>query len=149
MAHTNKGLALIQLHIEQNAFVKALGMTLKIHDEGVVSYSLTINSNHLATPGFVHGGVLTTLLDATMGAGALTLVADNGQVVSTIEMQTNFISSGRIDDELIATSKLVRKGKKVIFMQAEIRNYQNQLIAIANGSFYPFNAETAGYKYSF
>ncbi len=79
MARTDSGLALIQLHIAQNAFVKALGMTLTIHDEGVVSYALTVTPSHLATPGFVHGGVLTTLLDATMGAGALTLVADEGQ----------------------------------------------------------------------
>jgi acyl-CoA thioesterase len=120
-------------------------MTLTIYDEGVVSYALNINPSHLATPGFVHGGVLTTLLDATMGAGALTLVADEGQVVSTIEMQTNFISAGKINNQLIATSKLLRKGKKVIFMQAEIRNDQDHLIAIANGSFYPFAAESAGY----
>jgi acyl-CoA thioesterase len=120
-------------------------MTITIHDEGVVSYALNINPSHLATPGFVHGGVLTTLLDATMGAGALTLVADEGQVVSTIEMQTNFISSAKINNQLIATSKVVRKGKKVIFMQAEIRDDQDHLIAIANGSFYPFAAESAGY----
>jgi uncharacterized protein (TIGR00369 family) len=145
MARTDSGIALIQLHVAQNAFVKALGMTLTIHDEGVVSYALNINPSHLATPGFVHGGVLTTLLDATMGAGALTLVADEGQVVSTIEMQTNFISSGKINNQLIATSKLLRKGKKVIFMQAEIRNDQDHLIAIANGSFFPFAAESAGY----
>jgi uncharacterized protein (TIGR00369 family) len=80
-----------------------------------------------------------------MGAGALTLVADEGQVVSTIEMQTNFIASGKINNQLIATSKVVRKGKKVIFMQAEVRNEQDHLIAIANGSFYPFAAQTAGY----
>jgi acyl-CoA thioesterase len=145
MARTDSGLALIQLHVAQNAFVKALGMTLTIYDEGVVSYALNINPSHLATPGFVHGGVLTTLLDATMGAGALTLVADEGRVVSTIEMQTNFISAGKINNHLIATSKLIRKGKKVIFMQAEIRNDQDHLIAIANGSFYPFAAESAGY----
>ena len=145
MARTDRGLGLIDQYSRNNAFVELLGFVFEIHGEGVVSYSLQIEPKHLATPGFTHGGVLTTLLDATMGAGALTLVADDGQVVSTIEMQVNFIQAAHLNEVIVCTSKAIRKGKKVIFMTAEIRNEQNQLIAVSNGSFYPFAAEKAVY----
>lgn len=145
MARTDRGLALIQEYNLKNAFANLLGLSLHVIDEGVVSYRLTVENTHLATPGFVHGGVLTTLLDATMGAGALTLVADEGLVVSTIEMQVNFIQAVTLNDTVTATSAVIRKGKKVIFMRAEVRNEQNTLIAVSNGSFYPFKAEKAGY----
>ncbi|MFM7565211.1 MAG: PaaI family thioesterase, partial [Flavobacteriales bacterium] len=81
-----------------------------------------------------------------MGAGALTLVAKNNQVVSTIEMHVNFLQSAKLGEGLVATSKIIRQGKKVIFMQAEIKNESNITIAVANGTFYPFAAEKAGYK---
>lgn len=145
MAGTDRGLALINEYDKKNAFARLLGFTLNVIGDGVVTYSLAIEDAHLATPGFAHGGVLTTLLDATMGAGALTLVADEGLVVSTIEMQVNFIQAVSVSERIVASSMVVRKGKKVIFMRAEIRNEQNKLIAISNGSFYPFKAEKAGY----
>ena len=133
MDGTVEGLRLIQSYQDNNGFVKSLGMQLRILDAGSVTYTLKVQKNHLATPGFVHGGVLTTMLDATMGAGALTLVADQEQVVSTIEMQVNFLLSAKIDETLVCTSTLIRKGRKVIFMKAEIRNEQNQLVAVSNG----------------
>ena len=145
MARTDSGLALIKEYDQRNAFARSLGLSLNVIGDGVVTYTLTVEDDHLATPGFAHGGVLTTLLDATMGAGALTLVADEGLVVSTIEMQVNFIQAATLNERIIATSTVVRKGKKVIFMRAEIRNEQNKLIAVSNGSFYPFKAEKAGY----
>ena len=146
MDGTVEGLSLIQSYQDNNGIVKALGMQLRILDAGYVTYTLNVQNKHLATPGFVHGGVLTTMLDATMGAGALTLVAEQEQVVSTIEMQVNFLMSAKINETLVCTSTLIRKGRKVIFMKAEIRNEQNQLVAVSNGSFYPFSAAKAGYK---
>jgi acyl-coenzyme A thioesterase PaaI-like protein len=47
---------------------------------------------------------------------------------------------------LTATSVVVRQGKKVIFMKAEIVDEHNKCIAVSSGTFYPFLAEKAGYK---
>jgi uncharacterized protein (TIGR00369 family) len=86
------------------------------------------------------------MLDATMGAGAMTLVADEWKVVSTIEMNVNFLKPGLLGSMLIATSEVVRKGKGVIFMKATLQNEDNVILAVANGSFYPFSADKAGYS---
>jgi acyl-CoA thioesterase len=139
-------MTLLEQYEKHNGFTRLLGMKLTVLQEGQVEYRLTVNPEHLATPGFLHGGVMTTVLDACMGAGALTLVAKNNQVVSTIEMHVNFLQSAKLGEELVATSKIIRQGKKVIFMQAEIKNESNITIAVANATFYPFAAEKAGYK---
>ena len=145
MATTESGRALIDQYNVKNQFANLLGLELLVLDEGIAQYTLKIQDNHLATPGFVHGGLLTTLLDATMGAGALTLVADELKVVSTIEMNVNFIRAALVGETLIAQSSVIRKGKTVIFMRAEIKNEQNQIFAVSTGSFYPFEATKAGY----
>ena len=145
MATTESGRALIDQYNVKNQFANLLGLKLSVLDEGIAQYTVKIQGNHLATPGFVHGGLLTTLLDATMGAGALTLVADELKVVSTIEMNVNFIRAALEGETLIAQSSTVRKGKTVIFMRAEIKNEQNQMLAVSTGSFYPFDATKAGY----
>ena len=145
MATTESGRALIDQYNVKNQFANLLGLKLSVLDEGIAQYTVKIQGNHLATPGFVHGGLLTTLLDATMGAGALTLVADELKVVSTIEMNVNFIRAALEGEILIAQSSLVRKGKTVIFMRAEIKNEQNQMLAVSTGCFYPFDATKAGY----
>lgn len=146
MAGTNTVSELMANYDQNNAFAKALGMHLEVVELGVVRYVLKVNESHLATPGFVHGGVLTTMLDATMGAGALTLVEKDQKVVSTIEMHVNFINPAKPENTLTATSVVVRQGKKVIFMKAEVRDEQNKCIAVSSGTFYPFHAQKAGYK---
>jgi len=146
MVETYRGMTLIEQYEQNNGFTELLGMRLSILEEGQVQYRMKVKAEHLATPGFLHGGVITTMLDATMGAGALTLVARNNQVVSTIEMQVNFLHAAKQGEELIATSKLIRLGKKVIFMHAEIKTESNLTLAVANGTFFPFAAEKAGYK---
>lgn len=147
MASTDRGLELIAQYNSKNEFAQLLGMQLFCISDGIVEYHLEICSQHLATPGFAHGGVLTTLLDATMGAGALTMIADEGKVVSTIEMHVNFLQPIQVGDFLVARSSTIRKGKKVIFMNCEVKNQQNKLVAVSKGTFFPLDATRTGYQF--
>ena len=82
---------LIDQYIANNQYGKLLGMNFSILEPGLVNYSLTINEHHLATPFTAHGGCIASLLDATMGVGALSLVSSKNQVVATVEMKINFL----------------------------------------------------------
>jgi acyl-CoA thioesterase len=136
---------LVQEYLKNNAFTQLLGLEFSWIEPGKVCYAMSVEAKHMATPGFLHGGVVSTLLDATMGAGAMTLVADEWKVVSTIEMNVSFLKPGLLGTKLQAVSEVVRKGKGVIFMKAILRNEDNAILAVANGSFYPFSADKAGY----
>jgi len=136
---------LIDQYIANNKYGKLLGMNFSILEPGLVNYSLRINENHLATPFTAHGGCIASLLDATMGVGALSLVSSKNQVVATVEMKINFLKGAILNDQLIATSKVVKNGNKIIVMQAEIRNENKELLALASGTFMPYDAMKAGY----
>ena len=81
-----------------------------------------------------------------MGAGAMTLVADEGMVVSTIEMHINFLRPSLIGQRIMAKSEVVRKGQNVIFMKATLYDENHVKLALSNGTFFPFSAVKAGYK---
>ena len=136
---------LIDQYIANNKYGKLLGMNFSILEPGLVNYSLRINENHLATPFTAHGGCIASLLDATMGVGALSMVSSKNQVVATVEMKINFLKGAILNDQLIATSKVVKNGNKIIVMQAEIRNEKKELLALASGTFMPYDAMKAGY----
>ena len=136
---------LIDQYIANNKYGKLLGMNFSILEPGLVNYSLRINENHLATPFTAHGGCIASLLDATLGVGALSLVSSKNQVVATVEMKINFLKGAILNDQLIATSKVVKNGNKIIVMQAEIRNQKKELLALASGTFMPYDAMKAGY----
>jgi uncharacterized protein (TIGR00369 family) len=138
-------MTLIEHYISNNYFGRLLGMNFTILKDGVVHYFLTISEDHLATPTSAHGGCMASLLDATMGVGALSLVAQNNQVVATIEMKINFLKSAKLNDELMATSRVIKNGNKIIVMFAEIRNQKNELLALSSGTFLPYDAAKAGY----
>jgi uncharacterized protein (TIGR00369 family) len=120
-------------------------MNFTILEPGIVEYNLPIEEKHLATPKTVHGGVLTALLDATVGVGALSVVCEDGKVVSTVEMKVTFFSSAFLNDQLIAKSTVLKKGNRIIFTEATILNQQGTLIAKASATLNAYPKEKAGY----
>jgi acyl-CoA thioesterase len=138
--------SLIEQYIESNHFGRMIGMDFEIIEPGKVVYKLEISDNHLATPNAAHGGCLSALLDATMGVGALSLMEKDFSVVSTLEMKVSFLESVLKNDHLFSTSKIIRKGKKIIFVEADIENQNGQLVAKGSGTFILVDGFKAGYK---
>ena len=132
-------------YILQNNFGRLLGMNFSILSPGIVSYSLSINKSHWATPVAVHGGVVASLLDATVGVGALSAVCEVGKVVSTVELSISYLSPSFLNDQLTATSELVKLGHKLIFMEAKVVNQNGALIAKATAILNAYPKEKAGY----
>lgn len=132
---------IIQGYIQGNEFGRFLGMDFTIVEKGKIIYKMVISEKHLATPITAHGGVLAALADAGLGVGALSVSAEYGNVVSTVEFKISYISPARLNDELILTSYLVKSGRSIIFMDAKIVNQHNELVATAHGTFnqYPID----------
>jgi uncharacterized protein (TIGR00369 family) len=137
--------SLILRYIEMNRFGTYLGMEFNIVDAGKVIYQLQIGEEHLATPVSAHGGVISALLDATLGVGALSAVCEEGKVVSTVEMKVSFIRPVMLGDALTANSDILKKGKKIIFAEAVIHNQKGELIAKASGTMNSYPKEKTGY----
>ncbi|MDX2361657.1 MAG: PaaI family thioesterase [Crocinitomicaceae bacterium] len=137
---------LVQGYIKANNFGALLGMDFTILGPGEIVYSMPITKELLATPIAAHGGSISALMDATMGVCALSQVLQDNRVVSTMEMKISFTAPSLLGDELKATAKIVKRGKKLLFVEGEIKNQKGQLIAIATGTFNSYPAEKAGFN---
>ncbi len=138
--------SLLEQYMESNHFGRTVGMDFQIIEPGEVVYKLKIKEKHLATPLAAHGGCLSALMDATMGVGALSAVEKDFLVVSTIEMKVSFLEAVLNQDELTAKSFIVRKGRKLIFAEAEVRNQTNNLVSKGSGTFLVVDGLKAGYQ---
>ncbi len=136
---------IVKGYIQANNFGRLLGMKFDIVGLGEVIYTMPITKDHLATPIAAHGGSVSALMDAVMGVCALSKVFQENKVVSTIEMKLSFVAPAMLNDVLTAKANVIKKGKKILFVEGEIRNQNNKLIAIASGTFNAYPMEKAGF----
>jgi uncharacterized protein (TIGR00369 family) len=138
---------LIDLYQESNHFGELLGMELSIQERGSIQYTMRVEEQHLATPRAAHGGAILSLVDATLGVAALSQVCADHQVVSTVELKTNFLRPCLFGDVLLAKGWVVSAGKRLIFAECEIFNQNQELLVKASGTFnaYPANRAFEGY----
>ena len=125
---------LIQKYIEYNTFGRLIGMSFNITQPGIVEYSMTIRPEHLATPKAAHGGLIAGFLDAVVGVGALSAVCEEGMIVSTVEMKVSYFEPILLDDHITGLSKMMKRGKRILFMEGEIFNQHGVLVAKANAT---------------
>jgi uncharacterized protein (TIGR00369 family) len=84
--------------------------------------------------GIVHGGLLCTLLDTAMGLSLQTLMP-SGASFSTIEVKVNFLKAVRAGDgDLAARGRVTKRGSRVTFTEAEVRDPGGSLVGTATSS---------------
>jgi uncharacterized protein (TIGR00369 family) len=132
---------LIQKYIEYNAFGRLIEMSFNIIQPGSVEYSMTIRAEHLATPIAAHGGLIAGFLDAVVGVGALSAVCEEGMIVSTVEMKVSYFEPIFLEDHITGISKLMKRGKRLLFMEGEIFNQKGVLVAKANATLNAYPAQ--------
>jgi uncharacterized protein (TIGR00369 family) len=82
-----------------------------------------VKPHHGNQMGVAHGGLLMTLLDVCMGSAARSAAGSN---VVTVDMQVAFMlpASGR----LVGQGRVVRAGKSLVFVEADIANASGDLV---------------------
>lgn len=110
-----------------------LGMVLDSPGPGVGTAALDVTPELHNPNGVVHGAVLFAMADTSMGAAAMSVVAD-GLACASIEVQLRFlrpVAAGR----LTAETSVVRAGRRVVQLESRITNDDGELVATAAGSF--------------
>jgi uncharacterized protein (TIGR00369 family) len=133
---------IIDKYIESNEFGRLLGIDFTIQEPGICFSKILVNSEHSAIPKVAHGGFTAALMDATMGVGALSLVCREMKVVSTIEIKISFFNPVLINTIVSCKSYCVRQGKSILFMEGELRDESNRILAKGSGSFNAYPAES-------
>ena len=132
----------IDLFLKHNHWEHFLGQTLDFIEPGVVKYSLYIDEKHLSSPHVAHGGVLSSLMDSTIGGAALAHAFTLGMICSTVEFKINYLSPVNLGETVIAEGKIDYKGKSLIVSSGEIYEKESKrAVAKGMGTFnlYPAN----------
>lgn len=143
--HALESHPLIVSYESHNQFGKHLYLKLSIQKEGEIEYEVKVEEKHLATPVAAHGGFISALLDATVGVGALTLVCVDNKIVSTMSLTVSFLNAVYQGDVLISRSKVTKKGKQIIFMEATVINQHGSEVAKASACLNVYPKEKGGY----
>ncbi|MFT0548738.1 PaaI family thioesterase [Allopusillimonas ginsengisoli] len=96
----------------------AVGPLLSKRVDGGWQYGLVVSERHLNAAGVVHGGTITTLLDQALSALAWHHAGKTPCV--TVQLNSSFLDAARCGELLIATGRVVRATRSMIFMVGEV-----------------------------
>jgi len=126
----------------EGGFADLVGYRLTEWKEGEAECRLLLDERHLNRQGLLHGGVMTTLLDAVLGyCGIHTALPARDRRAMTLSMTTNFVGAARPGDEVIATARRTGGGRSVFFASAEARDQNGRLLATAE-SVYKYRGDS-------
>ena len=113
-------------------FLEHTGAQLKSFEKGSAEVELYTESHHLQHLGFIHGGVISTLMDNTGWYAAMSNL-DKGYTAVTMEIKINYLKPAT-GNYLIAKAEVKRQGKTTSFVTIELM-CEGKLTAYATGTY--------------
>ena len=126
--------------IARSPFAELLDIHSMPGSDGMGEASMSIQHKHLQEQGFVQGGIIVTLADYAFHR-AVASVLNPGQDAVTVELKTNFIASAR-EGELIATARLISRGRTLLVGDVEVLDRDGTLIARCLGTYLALTPRT-------
>ena len=115
-------------------FGKLIGYRVVDIGPGHIKTLLKISKKHLSPSGAVHGGVLSTFVDFSMGA-ALFDGLKKGELCSTIEFKINYISPVKLGETIYCDAKIKFKGRSHAVTEAHVYRQAGRDVAMAVGTY--------------
>lgn len=111
------------------AVARLIGFEAKEIAEGRATVTFSAEPRHANPMGTLHGGILCDIADAAMGmAFASTLAA--GESFNTVELKINFFRPVW-EARLTAQGRVVQRGRTMGYVECEITDEENRLVAKA------------------
>lgn len=121
--------------MKDNSFIDLLGAKITHWEKNFCEWCLTVSPHHLNSQGYLHGGVIATLMDdACSYSGFYQPKVNTAGGAVTLSLTTNYIaniSQGRV----FARGRCVGGGKRIYFAEGELLSDAGVLLARATGSF--------------
>ena len=108
---------------------RLIGFEAKESSDGRAIVTLTAGPQHANPMGTLHGGILCDIADYAMGIAFASTLAQN-ESFTTIELKINFFRPVW-EAELKAVGKVVRRGSSVGYVECEITDEKERLVAKA------------------
>ena len=116
---------------------RELGIDVVHTAKGMAILKLPYDERLIGNPdtGVVHGGAVTTLIDAACGFATIT-ATDNPQRIATLDLRIDYLRPARPQQPLFARAETYHLARDVAFVRAQAYQDDSQkLIAHATGTF--------------
>jgi uncharacterized protein (TIGR00369 family) len=123
----------IRERVESSAFHRWMGMAVAEASRGEVTVTLDASPQHANLQGLIHGGLLATLADTSMGLAVRTQV-EPGRRHVTIQLGINYLRPGR-PGRLEARGRTLRVGNQIAYAEADVLDESGRLLARAHGTY--------------
>jgi uncharacterized protein (TIGR00369 family) len=123
--------ALVFANFERQQVMQLLNARLIKVCPGEVHIEFPYHKVFTQQNGYIHAGILTTLVDSACGYAAYTLMPSNTGVLS-IEFKVNFLSPA-IGEKFIGIGKVIKAGRTITVCSGEVRAVENgaeKLVAV-------------------
>ncbi len=122
--------------LETSPYWNLLGMKVNRLEKGVAEIRLPNKPELKQVFAVMHGGAIASLLDAAGAISFFKEIDPARESVSTVELKINYLNPVTTEqDEIIATGKVVKKGKTFGVTTIEVRTKSGDPIAIGIGTY--------------
>jgi uncharacterized protein (TIGR00369 family) len=104
---------------DANPYFRLMGVNIGEIGQGVATLTMQVRPDMQNGEGWMQGGIFTALVDEAMVLALYSLMLPE-EGLATISESTSFLKGAR-DGLLVATGRVVRKGRRVAFAEGEVR----------------------------
>ncbi len=117
---------------ERSPFVNLLGLSIETIENGFCRTTLEIKTDFLNKHKVVHGGVIYSMADISMGVAVYSTLQKEEET-ATIEIKINYLKQAK-SKYLVCDARIIQKSKNIAVLEAEIKE-NDKLVAKAQGTF--------------
>jgi uncharacterized protein (TIGR00369 family) len=108
-----------------------LGLSIAYDDdEQTCTVTLPFAPHLCNASGAMHGGVLSTALDISMGHACQRYLSAG----ATIQMEMRFLRP--VSTEAVCTGRILRPGRRIVALESRMVDNRRRLVAVASGSWF-------------
>ena len=108
----------VRQSFSRQTVMQTIGATLVRVEPGLVEVSLPFRTELCQQHGFLHAGVVTTVVDSACGYAALSLMPEDAGVLS-IEFKVNLFSPA-VGERFTARGRVVKSGRTIVVCEGEL-----------------------------
>jgi uncharacterized protein (TIGR00369 family) len=122
--------SIVRESFSRQGFMKTLGAEISVLDHGQVEIRVAYRPTLTQQNGFIHAGVLTSILDSACGYAAMSVGPEKHDVLS-VEFKVNLLAPAK-GERFVARAAVKRAGKNLTVCTADafaIQNGQEKVVA--------------------
>jgi uncharacterized protein (TIGR00369 family) len=132
--------AKVKKSFADQAVMKTIGATIEAIGAGEIEIEFPYQSSLTQQNGFIHAGIVSTVLDSACGYAAFSLMPEDASVL-TIEFKVNLLSPAK-GDRFRGYGKVKKAGRTISVAEAELYAFSDQgkkLVATMVGTLMAIN----------